>query len=265
MDGVIMAYIPQTLTAAQGGTGVKNSSTITLGGAISTANSFTTSGNFALTLTQTGATNVTLPTSGTLATTAQVPSTPISIANGGTNATSMGTSTGIVKYDGTSLVTSSTAKIDSSNRYTNTSQPAFLAYLTTSVNDVTGDATVYQIIFDTESFDIGNNFNLSTSVFTAPVTGIYHFDFGVLLGGGTVMSLVFLRITTTALTFQRSISTNGGTTGSASGTQTILCQMSANDTATFSVAATDTGGKVDDVNGISGGLIRTWAAGWLVT
>src|SRR5258706_10844124 len=45
------------------------------------------------------------------------------IAGGGTNATSMSTTTGIVKYDGTSLVTSTTAKIDASNRYTNTSQP----------------------------------------------------------------------------------------------------------------------------------------------
>lgn len=46
-----------------GGTGVNNgTSTITLGGDLAT------SGNFALTLTQTGTTNVTLPTSGTLAT-----------------------------------------------------------------------------------------------------------------------------------------------------------------------------------------------------
>jgi hypothetical protein len=52
-----------------GGTGVNNgSNTITLGGNISTANSFTTSGNYALTLTATGITNVTLPTTGTLAT-----------------------------------------------------------------------------------------------------------------------------------------------------------------------------------------------------
>jgi hypothetical protein len=50
-----------------GGTGVNNGAkTITIGGNISTANSFTTSGNFALTLTQTAATSVTLPTSGTL-------------------------------------------------------------------------------------------------------------------------------------------------------------------------------------------------------
>jgi hypothetical protein len=42
--------------------------TINLGGNLTTANSFTTSGNNALTLTTTGGTNVTLPTAGTLAT-----------------------------------------------------------------------------------------------------------------------------------------------------------------------------------------------------
>jgi hypothetical protein len=52
-----------------GGTGVNNGAkTITIGGNVSTANSFTTSGNFGLTLTQTAATSVTLPTTGTLAT-----------------------------------------------------------------------------------------------------------------------------------------------------------------------------------------------------
>lgn len=53
-----------------GGTGVNNgSNTITLGGNISTAAAFTTSGANALTLTTTGSTNVTLPTTGTLLTT----------------------------------------------------------------------------------------------------------------------------------------------------------------------------------------------------
>ncbi len=55
--------------ATYGGTGVNNGSyTITLGGNISTAAAFTTSGANALTLTTTGSTNVTLPTTGTLAT-----------------------------------------------------------------------------------------------------------------------------------------------------------------------------------------------------
>lgn len=57
-----------TLLPTNGGTGVSNSNsnTITLGGPIVTANSFSTSGNFPLTLTTTGTTNITLPTSGTL-------------------------------------------------------------------------------------------------------------------------------------------------------------------------------------------------------
>ncbi len=55
--------------ATYGGTGVNNGSfTITLGGNIVTAGTFTTSGANALTLTTTGSTNVTLPTTGTLIT-----------------------------------------------------------------------------------------------------------------------------------------------------------------------------------------------------
>lgn len=63
------------LNPAYGGTGVNNGSyTSTLGGNVSTAGAlttaaaFSTSGAFALTLTTTGATNVTLPTAGTLST-----------------------------------------------------------------------------------------------------------------------------------------------------------------------------------------------------
>ena len=52
-----------------GGTGVNNGSkTITLGGNILTGGDFTTAGNFNTTLTSTGATNITLPTMGTIST-----------------------------------------------------------------------------------------------------------------------------------------------------------------------------------------------------
>lgn len=54
---------------AYGGTGVANTGkTITLGGNLVTGGAFATSGAFAVTLTATGATNVTMPTAGTLAT-----------------------------------------------------------------------------------------------------------------------------------------------------------------------------------------------------
>jgi len=78
-----MAYDgPNPLVANAGGTGIANASasTITLGG------SLTTSGAFNSTFTMTGTTGVTFPTSGTLATTSQLPSLPLSLANGGTGA-----------------------------------------------------------------------------------------------------------------------------------------------------------------------------------
>lgn len=53
-----------TLAAANGGTGVSNSSTITLGGNVVTGGALTLSGAFATTLTVTAATSITLPTSG---------------------------------------------------------------------------------------------------------------------------------------------------------------------------------------------------------
>ena len=63
------ADLGQAIAGQFGGTGVNNSGkTITLGGNILTASDFTTAGSFSTTLTSTGATNVTLPTTGTIAT-----------------------------------------------------------------------------------------------------------------------------------------------------------------------------------------------------
>ena len=63
------ADLTQAIAGTYGGTGVNNGNkTITLGGNLLTANSFTTVGNYSTTLTSTGATNITLPTTGTIAT-----------------------------------------------------------------------------------------------------------------------------------------------------------------------------------------------------
>lgn len=110
---------------------------------------------------------------------------PIEIAKSGTNTTSFSTATGITKYDGTSLVTSSTALIDSSDRYTNTSQPAFRVYVNPTILNVTGDGTAYTILFQNEVFDIGNHYNPATGLFTAPVAGIYFFNFNCYISGLT--------------------------------------------------------------------------------
>lgn len=73
------------ISGANGGTGIANTGkSITLGG------NLITSGAFDTTLTATATTSITLPTSGTLATTSQIPSLPLSGANGGTGVANTG-------------------------------------------------------------------------------------------------------------------------------------------------------------------------------
>lgn len=126
---------------------------------------------------------------------------PISIANGGTNATSFSTTNGIVKYDGTRLVTSTTALIDASNRQTNTSQPCFSVYPSATLTDVTGDGTTYNIVYNTTAFDQGSNFSGMT--YTCPVSGKYLFTgvvgFSGLLGTHTSLLVVIQNVTTATL------------------------------------------------------------------
>ena len=67
--------------------------------------------------------------------------------------------------------------------------PYFLVFGNTTVIS-TGSATGANVDFDTEKFDNGNNFDLTTNKFTAPVKGIYTFswdiqhDDGQDMGGG---------------------------------------------------------------------------------
>jgi hypothetical protein len=68
------------------------------------------------------------------------------------------------------------------NNAVNRPKISFNAYLNPTVTDVTGDSTVYTVIFNTELFDIGGGYNNGTGVFTAPVTGKYNFSTTVSLG-----------------------------------------------------------------------------------
>lgn len=101
---------------------------------------------------------------------------PVSVANGGTNANSFGTSNGIVVYDGTKLVTYSGPQINSSGYETNSTQPGFYAYLNSTVTSVTGDGTAYVPIYGSTLYNVASCYNTSTGVFTAPILGYYLFN-----------------------------------------------------------------------------------------
>ena len=64
--------------------------------------------------------------------------------------------------------------IDSTGRILQPAKPAFRARIAGS-SSAHGDTGT--LVFETEDFDIGGNYNTSTGIFTAPISGIYHFMF----------------------------------------------------------------------------------------
>lgn len=161
---------------------------------------------------------------------------PVEIAKGGTNATTMATTSGIVKYDGTRLVTSSAATIDSSNRLQNTAQPCFRATFAAGASNVTGDGTSYQVAWSATSFDQGSNFTTGASaVFTAPVAGKYLFTAHVSFTGVVVANTLDILLIASGTTFDVSRATGLSGTQILSGS--IIVSMAANDTAQVNIVA----------------------------
>lgn len=59
--------------------------------------------------------------------------------------------------------------------------PAFLAFNTAPVANVSGANNAYTVVYDTEDFDQTGSLNAATGIFTAAVAGPYHFDVSVAL------------------------------------------------------------------------------------
>ena len=86
--------------------------------------------------------------------------------------------------------------IDSTGRILTPARPAFRAVLGTATAGQ--DYTTQQVIpVDTEKFDIGNNFDLSTKEFVAPIAGVYQFNalmaFGGVAGASPSVALYLLK------------------------------------------------------------------------
>lgn len=120
------------------------------------------------------------------------------------------------------------------NGFTSLSAVTFNAYLSSTQDNVTGDGTVYSIIFDTIVNQTGSAYNTGTGVFTAPVAGWYFFNarvlFGNFGGGATYTSMDLI---TTALTYSGpslNVNTVGANAWTSPGS-TWIVYMNASDTA----------------------------------
>ena len=136
--------------------------------------------------------------------------------------------------------------IDGSGYVTMPSTAAFCAQLTSTASNVTGDGTFYTITGWTEAFDQGSNFNATTGVFTAPVTGRYQLN-GVVRVNEIIntMSYYVLSIATSNRSYDAVL--GPATTSFATLTVSATADMDAGDTAyLFVIVAGMT--KVVDVN-----------------
>ena len=133
------------------------------------------------------------------------------------------------------------ARIDSSGRWTVTSQPGFMAGIA-----ATTDATInanslvpFNTVTATGAFNTGTNFNTSTNLFTAPIAGRYMFSFTLYTtnsGSSTQSMQAGIRINGAFVSFTSGDSYGvanaipNSTGGVISITTSVILNLAANDT-----------------------------------
>lgn len=84
---------------------------------------------------------------------------------------------------GTTLGTNDTLVLLTAGEVLKPRSPAFLAVVSATQSNVTGNGTLYTIINDTAVQNIGSNYNTGTGLFTASAAGTYFFTATVNMGG----------------------------------------------------------------------------------
>jgi len=145
-------------------------------------------------------------------------------------------------------------------------QPAFLAYFSTSALNVTGDGTTYTLAFNAEIFDQNSDFDTATGIFTAPVSGKYQLNIGILWGGLAAGNTTGFVTVTTSNRIYVAVNFNPGViriTDQLQYSFALLADMDAGDTA-FVVTQITGGAKVVDIVSPGATDPRTWFSGYLI-
>ena len=135
--------------------------------------------------------------------------------------------------------------------------PSFNIRANSGIANVTGDGTVYTVVFDSELFDAQNNF--ASNTFTAPITGYYQIAWNITLTGvSTSHTLGELNLVTSPRSY-RSAANYGAmqTSGELTLTGSLLVPLSYGETAYITIAVTG-GAKEVDV------ATNSWFTGTLV-
>jgi len=124
--------------------------------------------------------------------------------------------------------------LDANGNITLPIQPAFLETITSGTNNF-GDGPAYTVVWTTEVLDRSNSFNLGTSIFTAPVAGVYAF---VCFLDTSSVNVSPTTPTVTIVTTGQSYYNNlpAYTTATCRGLSVAYTQMSAGDTAKVTIA-----------------------------
>jgi len=152
---------------------------------------------------------------------------------------------------GSTLGTTTHMAFDETGAITKPLQPSFNAG-TSGQNNVTGDETQAQIIFESENIDRNADYNTSNGAFTAPVTGLYLLSANVSGGGFSSHGRMLNHIVTSNRTYIQTAENLANTVTSTSFGFSVTClaDMDANDTAFFRMRV-DGGSKVIDVDDTS--------------
>lgn len=174
-----------------------------------------------------------------------------------------------VVSQGNALGTTNTLRISAAGEINKPLQPAFLIR-TTVLTNVTGDGTVYTILWNSTIYDITSDYSSATGAFTASIDGKYRFNLSVWINlcNNVAYTSSYTEIVTSNRTYRTCIynpflaCTQDTSSGQGSNSSSVLADMDAADTCTTRIMVSNFN-KTVGVNSVSATALRGYFAGAL--